>query len=83
MTQHVNARERHRSAKAVAAPTHAFEEGVHVSYRSSGPSAESYRVTRRLPDGGHGLQYRIRSDRDGQERVVIESALQRTKGAFR
>lgn len=82
MTQYVNARERHRSAKAVAAPTHAFEEGIHVSYRS-GPSAELYRVTRRLPDGGQGLQYRIRSDRDGRERVALESALQRTKGAFR
>ncbi len=81
MTQFVNARERHRGAKPVAAPTHKFELGLHVSYRG-GASAELYRVTRRLPDGGQGLQYRIRSDRDGQERVALESALQRKIGGF-
>lgn len=77
MTQYVNARGVHRGAKAVAVPTHKFDVGLHVSYRG-GPSAGLYRVTRRLPDGGQGLQYRIRSDRDGQERVALESALQRT-----
>lgn len=81
MTQYVNARERQRGAKAVAAPTHKYDVGIRVSYRG-GASAELYRVTRRLPDGGQGLQYRIRSDRDGQERVALESALERTKGAF-
>ena len=30
-----------------------------------------------MTDGGHGLQYRIRSDRDRQERVVAEDALMR------
>jgi hypothetical protein len=82
MTRFVSASERHRGAKAVVAPTHKFEVGLHVSYRG-GPSAELYRVTRRLPDGGQGLQYRIRSDRDGQERVALESALQRKTSAFR
>jgi hypothetical protein len=76
MTQYVNARERYRGAKAVAAPTHKFEVGLPVSYRG-GPASGLYRVTRRLPDGGQGLQYRIRSDRDGQERVVVESDLER------
>jgi len=77
MTQYVNARGAYRGAKAVAVPTHKFDVGLHVSYRG-GPAAGLYRVTRRLPDGGQGLQYRIRSDRDGQERVALESALQRT-----
>jgi hypothetical protein len=81
MTQDVDARGRHRSAKAVSTPTHKFEEGNQVSYRGGAP-AELFRVTRCLPDGGEGLQYRVRSDRDGQERVALESALQRTKGAF-
>ena len=78
MAQYLNARERHRGAKAMAAPTHKFEVGLVVSFRG-GSASGLYRVTRRLPDGGQGLQYRIRSERDGQERVAIESALQRAK----
>jgi len=82
MTEFVSARERHRGAKAIAPQTHKFEVGLQVSYRG-GSSLELYRVTRRLPDGGQGLQYRIRSDRDGQERVALESALQRKTSTFR
>ncbi|MCX7899132.1 MAG: hypothetical protein N2444_03450 [Methylocystis sp.] len=37
----------------------------------------SFRVMKHLPDGGFGLQYRIRDDHDGQERVAIEKALER------
>ncbi|WP_424362878.1 hypothetical protein [Methylocystis parvus] len=77
MTDFINARARHRSARIAAVPTHKFEVGVHVAYRGGGGSG-TYSVTRQLPDGGQGLQYRVRSDRDGQERVVIESALERT-----
>jgi hypothetical protein len=76
MTHYIDARERYRGVKTVAAPTHKFDVGLHVSYRG-GLGSGLYRVTRRLPDGGQGLQYRIRSDRDGQERVVVESALER------
>ncbi len=78
MTDYINARERFRRAKPSEIPTHKFTVGVRVAYRVS-PTSEPaiYEVTRLLPDGGFGLQYRIRSDRDGQERVVIESALSR------
>ncbi|KAF2992174.1 hypothetical protein OGR47_09975 [Methylocystis sp. MJC1] len=78
MTDYIRARERYRSAKTITVATHKFDIGSHVSHRV-GASAEAglYRVTRHLPDGGQGLQYRIRSDRDGQERVVVESSLQR------
>jgi hypothetical protein len=76
MTDYINARERHRSVRATTAPGHKFDVGSHVSYKG-GPASGLYSVSRRLPDSGQGLQYRIRSDRDGQERVVIESALER------
>jgi hypothetical protein len=78
MADHTDARERFRRARMVATPTHRFDVGVHVSCKA-GPNAERglFRITRRLPDGGQGLQYRIRSDRDGHERVVAESALER------
>ena len=81
MAEYLNARERYRGAKAMAAPTHKFAVGLHVSLQGS-PVSGLYRVTRHLPNGGQGLQYRIRSDRDGQERVVLESALQRHKALF-
>jgi hypothetical protein len=78
MGDYIDARERFRRVKIVASPTHKFDLGVHVAYKP-GPFGERgyFRVTRQLPDGGHGLQYRIRSDRDGQERVVTENALER------
>jgi hypothetical protein len=71
----LEARGTYRPVRVAVAPTHRFNVGVHVAYRD-GPGSGLYRVTRHLPDEGRGLQYRIRSDRDGQERVVLESALQ-------
>jgi hypothetical protein len=78
MGDYIDARERFRRLKVVASPTHKFGIGAHASFKSS-PSAGGgyFRVTRQLPDGSHGLQYRIRSDRDSQERVVIETTLER------
>jgi hypothetical protein len=34
-----------------------------------------YTVVRLLPSAPHGRQYRVRSERDGHERVVLESQL--------
>lgn len=78
MTDYIDARERHRRARPTKTPTHKFSVGARVAYRV-GPTAEAapFEVTRLLPDGGFGLQYRIRSARDGQERVVVEAALSR------
>lgn len=78
MDDYLDARQRSRRAKVVATPTHKFEVGVHVACKTGHTSERGYfRVTRLLPNGGQGLQYRIRSDRDGQERVVTEDALER------
>ncbi|CAJ0870055.1 hypothetical protein AMST5_02195 [freshwater sediment metagenome] len=79
MSDYIDARERFRRAKTVTGPTHKFDVGSHVAYKA-GPSTERsfFRVTRHLPDGGQGLQYRIRSERDGQERVCTENALERS-----
>lgn len=78
MGNDLDSRERFRTLKVVKARAHKFELGVHVTCRP-GPFAASgyFRVTGHLPDGGHGLQYRIRSDRDGHERVVAENGLLR------
>ena len=34
-----------------------------------------FKVTRLLPDGGAGLQYRIKNEQEGYERVTIERLL--------
>lgn len=78
MTDFINARERFRNARTTAAATHKYVVGAHVTYKVGFASERTpFRVTRQLPDGGQGLQYRIKSDRDGQERVVVETAIER------
>jgi hypothetical protein len=58
-------------------PTHRFPVGAYVLHRVNLRSEkESFRVTRLLPDGGAGFQYRIKGERDGFERVVTESSLE-------
>jgi len=76
MTDGIDTRKQSRSLRVLAAPKHKFAVGLHVSYRD-GPGL--HRVTRHLPDGGHGLQYRIQSDQDGRERVVVEIAIERAR----
>lgn len=72
------ARERYRNLRPTPAATHKFAVGAHVVHKAGVRSERAFfRVTRQLPDGGQGLQYRIRSDQDGHERVTIESALER------
>jgi|WetSurMetagenome_2_1015567.scaffolds.fasta_scaffold515523_2 hypothetical protein len=79
MTNLIDLRERWRNLKLEKVPAHKFELGLNVSCKPGPFAAGGYfRVTRHLPDSGNGLQYRIRSDRDGHERVVTESALMRT-----
>ncbi len=72
----INARVRFATAKSVRIATHKFAVGALVAH-SIGHRMESaiFRIVSHLPDGGGGLQYRIRSDRDGHERVAVESAL--------
>jgi hypothetical protein len=57
--------------------THKFPVGAYVLYQAGIRSRkETFRVTRLLPDGGAGFQYRIKGDGDGFERVVTESSLE-------
>jgi len=74
----INARNRFSNLKTVTPATHLFAVGSRVLH-AVGHRYEkiSFRVTSHLPDGGFGLQYRIRSDHDGHERVAIEKALER------
>jgi len=63
-----------RKATPTSVPAHQFAVDGMVVFKTPVSGAEStFRITRLLPDGGQGLQYRIRSERDGHERVVLES----------
>jgi len=78
MGQSVSSRDRFRNAKAVRLAAHKFPVGARVQHKPGHHSeGVSFRVMIQLPDGGQGLQYRLRSDRDGHERVAIESSLER------
>ncbi|MFO1124321.1 MAG: hypothetical protein U1E25_02830 [Methylocystis sp.] len=72
---------RRPAQRLTAVPSHKFPVGVRVIQKSGAATdADSFHVTRHLPDGGAGLQYRLKRDRDGQERVAVESALERDAG---
>jgi hypothetical protein len=69
---------RHMRARNRTTATHKFPVGAFVLHKFGARSEKAvFRVTRQLPDGGLGLQYRIKGERDGVERVVTESELER------
>jgi len=58
--------------------THKYSVGTSVLYSHSEAAGKtSFAITRQMPDAGGGFQYRIKCDRDGQERVVAEAMLER------
>lgn len=64
----------YRARRVDASPNHRFPVGALVSFNGG-----LFKVTRHLPDGGAGLQYRLKNERDGQERVAVESSLDRDR----
>ncbi len=57
---------------------HRYPVGASVLYGIGGKTEKTrFKITRHMPDGGDGFQYRIKSDHDGQERIVTEANLER------
>ena len=76
-TSHIKAAGRKAPRNRVVA-THKYSVGASVLYSVSERAGKtSFAITRQMPDGGGGFQYRIKCDRDGQERVVAEATLER------
>jgi hypothetical protein len=70
-------RYRRPARRITVAPSHKFAIGVRVIQKfGAATGTDSFSVTRHLPDAGAGLQYRMKRERDGQERVAVESALE-------
>ncbi len=62
-----------------AVETHKFPVGCDVLHAVGVRSTkETFKVTRLLPDGGAGFQYRIKAEREGFERVATEFTLEGT-----
>ena len=63
--------------------THKFAVGQALNFSSAiGGESKSkgrYKVVRQLPETGNMLQYRIKSEMDGQERVVREDQIERRR----
>ena len=63
--------------------THKFPVGQALHFSpglSRGSNSKGhYKVVRLLPESGNMLQYRIKSEIDGQERVVREDQLERRR----
>lgn len=77
MTAEIGNRIRRPAPRSKESATHKFPIGAHVTHKVGARSQSLwFRVTRHLPNGGDGLQYRIKDDRDGHERVVTEAALE-------
>ncbi len=78
MTYDAGRSAREQTPRNKPAATHKFALGASVFHRVGGRSERAaFKITRLLPDGGEGLQYRIKGERDGHERVVTEGALER------
>jgi hypothetical protein len=52
-----------------------FSPGLGEERKSKG----HYKVVRQLPETGNMFQYRIKSEMDGQERIVREDQLERRR----
>jgi hypothetical protein len=80
MGEVINARGRFRGGRIVPSATHKFAVGASVIHRIGHQSEKVlFHVVRHLPDGGQGLQYRLKSAADGHERVAFEATLEQPK----
>ncbi len=77
MSDLTNAGRRFRGSQIVSTASHKYAVGASVTCAMGYRSEKAlFRVVRHLPDGGQGLQYRLKSVSDGHERMAFEAALE-------
>lgn len=74
MSDNLRKLEADKARRSIVAESHKFAVGTFVSLIGRAEQA-TYKVTRQLPDGGSGPQYRIKSEREDYERVAFEALL--------
>jgi len=65
---------RRHSQTIVTAAKHKFAAGAYVILVGK-PDETLFKITGLLPDGGAGLQYRIKNEEERYERVAVERVL--------
>lgn len=74
----IHAGRRFSRVKIVSSVMHKFALGAVVTCPTGYRSEKGlFQVVRHLPDGGRGLQYRLKSVADGHERMTFEAALEK------
>jgi hypothetical protein len=63
-----------KARRNTVAASHKFGVGTFVSLIGRAEQA-TFKITRQLPDGGSGPQYRIKNEREDYERVAFEALL--------
>jgi len=74
VSDHLRKLEADKARRDVPDGRHKFAVGTFVSLIGRAEQA-TFKVTRQLPDGGSGLQYRIKNEREDYGRVATEALL--------
>jgi len=65
--------------KRIDSQLHAYRLDSLVNYQPTGQAEQTFRVVGHLPEGAAGLQYRLRLESSGQERVAGEVHLKQAE----
>jgi hypothetical protein len=65
--------------KRIESSLHAFPLDSLVNFQPAGQAEQTFRVVGHLPEGAAGLQYRLRLESSGQERVAGELHLKQAE----
>ncbi len=79
MSLQSNARRTETPVKRVESELHAFRLDSLVNFQPAGQAEQTFRVIGHLPEGAGGLQYRLRLESSGQERVAGEHHLKKSE----
>jgi len=66
-------------SRRIDSKLHAFRLDSFVTFQPPGQAEQTFRVVAHLPEGAAGLQYRLRLESSGQERVAGEAHLKQVQ----
>ena len=67
------------AVRSIDSRLHAFRLDSLVDFQPVGQAEQTFRVIGHLPEGAAGLQYRLRLESSGQERVAGEAHLKKSE----
>jgi hypothetical protein len=79
MSPQANASRTETLTKRIDSSLHAYRLDSLVNFQPAGQAEQTFRVIAHLPEGAAGLQYRLRLESSGQERVAGEVHLKQAE----